>query len=494
MKRRLGLKTKQTLVTLVYEYSRKQIMSGQWAYGKPFLSAAMLCQYYSISMRTAKAVLQRLKEDGLIRAEERKRSVVIYQLPLLDDGLMEIGLVLRQKNTTLAVCRTIESIMPELLAFYVPFCNALALEHYEVALEWKNKKQLQGRWRTASHLFHDVLCATGNLLASTMYASLETHAQLPYLYDYQAAFTGFSLYDDNNDVSAIITQYQKQNRQAIHNGFYKSFHTAMLSIRRSFKMLSDTYPDFPVDSEIHYTWNAEHVRLPLYMRVARDIINKIGTGYYPCGSFLPPERELAKQYGMSVYTIREALRRLNDLGFGLTYKSKGTQVGFPSAEISYRTINNKEYQRDIMLYLSALQLMALLIRPAALLVFDQIGKKDRLEIQERFATAGCPPLDVLFQCIIDRLDLQPFKTILLELHELLNWGYYFSLFQGSDRSLSPLHRISMNAFHRLQENDRKGFAVGLCECYCHILTCSRNFVVKQGLHEAKKIKTPEPLP
>ena len=117
------MKTKQTLVTLVYEYSRKQIMNGQWAYGKPFPSAALLCQYYSISMRTAKAVLQRLKEDGLIQAEERKRSVVIYQPPLLEASPAEASLVLRQKNTTLAVCRTIEIIMLELLAFYVPLCD-----------------------------------------------------------------------------------------------------------------------------------------------------------------------------------------------------------------------------------------------------------------------------------------------------------------------------------------------------------------------------------
>lgn len=45
----------------------------------------------------------------------------------------------------------------------------------------------------------------------------------------------------------------------------------------------------------------------LYQKIANLIIKLINDNVFPPGSFLPPERELAKQLGVSRSSLREAL-------------------------------------------------------------------------------------------------------------------------------------------------------------------------------------------
>lgn len=79
---------------------------------------------------------------------------------------------------------------------------------------------------------------------------------------------------------------------------------------------------------------------PRYMLVADALIADIEQGTYPVGEMLPPELEIAEQYGVSRYTAREAIRRLTQLGLitrragiGTTVTSSTTQSNY-SAHIS----------------------------------------------------------------------------------------------------------------------------------------------------------------
>ena len=66
-----------------------------------------------------------------------------------------------------------------------------------------------------------------------------------------------------------------------------------------------------------YQWSANFAAvIIIYKHRPIDLIDKIGTGYYKENNYLPPEAELAKlPYGVSVATIRSALKVLNELGF-----------------------------------------------------------------------------------------------------------------------------------------------------------------------------------
>ena len=64
----------------------------------------------------------------------------------------------------------------------------------------------------------------------------------------------------------------------------------------------------------------------LYEQVAHRILDRIAGGIYRKGEMLPCEKELTQEMGVSRVTVREALKRLAEMGAIETYKGKGSVV------------------------------------------------------------------------------------------------------------------------------------------------------------------------
>jgi len=67
-------------------------------------------------------------------------------------------------------------------------------------------------------------------------------------------------------------------------------------------------------------------RQPLYLSLARGLMQDIEQGRYPLGSAQPPEDSLARHYGVSRHTVRQALRELKDEGVIWARAGVGTIV------------------------------------------------------------------------------------------------------------------------------------------------------------------------
>ena len=59
---------------------------------------------------------------------------------------------------------------------------------------------------------------------------------------------------------------------------------------------------------------AETGALPVYMQIAELLSRQIDAGILVEGQRLPPEREMAKQHGVAVGTLRKSLARLTAMG------------------------------------------------------------------------------------------------------------------------------------------------------------------------------------
>jgi DNA-binding GntR family transcriptional regulator len=79
---------------------------------------------------------------------------------------------------------------------------------------------------------------------------------------------------------------------------------------------------------------------PRYLQVANELIDGIGGGIYPVGGLLPTEMELCKQYGISRSTVREALRKLRDVGLISRQRRVGTKVVSRAPSAAYRQPTN----------------------------------------------------------------------------------------------------------------------------------------------------------
>lgn len=75
---------------------------------------------------------------------------------------------------------------------------------------------------------------------------------------------------------------------------------------------------------------------PRYQQVANELIDHISGGHYLVGGLLPTEMELCKQYRISRSTVREALRKLRDIGLISRQRRVGTKVVAQAPSACYR--------------------------------------------------------------------------------------------------------------------------------------------------------------
>ena len=71
---------------------------------------------------------------------------------------------------------------------------------------------------------------------------------------------------------------------------------------------------------------AEEIAIPRYLQILGKLRERIADGAFPVGSHLPTEVELCGEFGVSRYTVREALRRLVEQGIIARRQGSGSEV------------------------------------------------------------------------------------------------------------------------------------------------------------------------
>jgi DNA-binding GntR family transcriptional regulator len=66
--------------------------------------------------------------------------------------------------------------------------------------------------------------------------------------------------------------------------------------------------------------------LPRYQEIADELLAEIGGGRFSVGSMLPTEIDLCERFGVSRFTVREALRQLHEKGILTRRRGSGTVV------------------------------------------------------------------------------------------------------------------------------------------------------------------------
>lgn len=80
--------------------------------------------------------------------------------------------------------------------------------------------------------------------------------------------------------------------------------------------------------------------VPHYQRIKDYILTGIRDRRYPPGAKIPPELELAKQFGVSRMTVNKAVRDLAEAGILLRFAGDGTYVAERKAESPLLDVNN----------------------------------------------------------------------------------------------------------------------------------------------------------
>ncbi|WP_165445234.1 GntR family transcriptional regulator [Bacilliculturomica massiliensis] len=484
------MKNKQTSFDYVYRDLCDQIEIGRLAYGDTLASMSQLCELYHVGIRTVKDVMRALKEDGYIRTEERKPAVVIYRR---DDSQRDSAIrsALRQKTSILQVYETMALILPPIFALSVRACEAEKIEYWARIFRNFDKKDAEKRKKMMASFLYFLLENSGNLLFRDLYSNYELYAKIPLFSNYEKFESRVLLHNEFNSLTWVAEAFLKKDSVQITHRFSVMYEAIVSSVQLLLEEFTAQYPNVPEDPSLEFSWNAHRGREHFYLQIARDLIDKIGTGVYPENTFLPSEAALAAQYNVCVSTIRNALSMLNEIGFAKTYNVKGTRVIWQDDHVVVKCMQNKAFKRDTLLYLSALQMMAMIVPTAVRLSAPAMDEQAKSELRQQLKKAGSIPIDVIVRCIVDHQPLRPMKTILQELCDLNIWGYYYSFFRSDPPEDQVLSRKCRDAVQYLSDGDTESLARCLFFCYTHILDFVRNFIVSCGLSEAAMIITPE---
>ena len=264
------------------------------------------------------------------------------------------------------------------------------------------------------------------------------------------------------------------------------------SIESTLKNLSDTMPECPVQTGVQFAWNPMRGQDYYYSKIVDDLNLKIGLGEYSIGMYLPYEKQLAGQYGVSLSTVRKALSELEQRGFVKTLNGRGTVVIEPDDTKIHQLALNSGYVEKALRYLHALQLMALLIRPAALAAALRFTGDELDELADRFTSPGSAYLADMFEAILKHTTLEPLYVILSETGHLLEWGHHFAYYPSKRHTLSHLNKQVIGAFRQLCGGNADAFAYGIADCYRYTLvSMKKHMIEKYKFYNAANIRIPE---
>ena len=229
-----------------------------------------------------------------------------------------------------------------------------------------------------------------------------------------------------------------------------------------------------------------------YSKIVDELNLKIGLGEYSVGMFLPHEKQLASQYEVSLSTVRKALAELEQRGFVKKLNGKGTIVIEPDHTKLHRLALNSGYVEKALRYIHALQLMVLIIRPAAFAAAPHFARAELEGLADRFTSSDSIYLADIFEAILRHTTLEPFYIILSETGRLLEWGHHFAYYPSRRHTLFRLNKQVILALQQLIEGDAGSFADGIADCYRYYLVRMRKHILeKYKFYNAAHIRIPE---
>lgn len=409
--------SKNTLFEFLYQNLHDQITCGHLKPGDTLPSMPQLAAIYNVGIRTVKDVLARLKTEGLIQTTERKPARVIYRAEKNSASQSyAVGLLRRQESLT-EVYQTMGLILPSIFHFSAAHCDIKKLPSYQKLLKKNNCQDTAALDAAFSALLNELLRSSNNLLYNDLYNSLKTYSKVTL-----AAPKNMLFKYDPETFRLLLAALQSNDYQLVNKRFNDMYLSFSVSVNKYIRKVYKKYQQAEIPEPVYdYNWSAEKGRDHYYTQIARDLIDKIAASIYEPGTLLPYEAVLARNYKVSISTIRKSLALLNEIGFAETINTKGTIVRLPPTFITANCMQNERYKKDTLIYLSALQLMSVIIKPVAVAAAGRIDPQTQKAWRSEFGQPGKVPLALIVNSLIELTELQPLRAILQETNKLLHW-------------------------------------------------------------------------
>ena len=484
------MKPQETKFEFVYNEIKQCILDGQIPHGNALPSSRMYCEQFHVSRYTINRVFDALRAEGLVDIQPRLAPIVVSTKDTCNSS-NTVFEILKQKEGILQVYQTFALILPSLMVFALQGCDVEIMPHYKQAMKALRLGHAPGGWRFSKLLGYDILRIGGNSLFSELYSTFGLYNKLAF---FTEECTYFSKYFLQGPLSAtsVIDILKGDDPLTKYDQLSNMYQKLADSIENTLNYLSETTPQCPTQTGLKFSWNPMRGQDYCYSKIVDDMNRKIGLGEYSAGMYLPYEKQLAVRYDVSLSTVRRALSELEQRGFVKTLNGKGTIVTEPDVTKLHQLALNSGYVEKALRYLHALQLMILIIRPAALAAAPEFTREELDELADRFTSSDSIYLADILESIMKHITLDPLYIILSEINHLLEWGHHFVYYPSKEHTLLHLNKQVILALQQLREGNVTSFADDIADCYRYnLVRMKKHMVEKYKFYNAAHIRIPE---
>ncbi len=468
------------MTDIIYDYFVSRILTGYYRYGDRLPSVGCICTQFQVSALTARAVLQKIRENGYIETTERKASVVIYEHDSQTVQLSVYNYLSRKKGLD-DIWQTSGLIFNPIARFYFSRQNADSIRRIRSRL-----KKVQGHAaRQIICLYSEAMQTLNNALALNLFWEVARHLHIPFL-DQSASF-------ECTDDQAVY--HIKRMLKLTEGGESEKAVTEMQAfstevMQQFFLRLQDAYGNVPLPEQIPFQWQIYREHPQVCYTLAAEIMGRIDRQIYRPDEFLPSCQALALEYGVSSITMRRTLELLSSMHVTETLNGIGTKVS--SDHTATPDFSHPQLRKSLIVFLQALQIAALTAESTAKHTLTAMGEsgfhKLSGQVKELMENGRVYLLGkACFRFIGDNSASAFVREVYQQLYQLLLWGHVLHLiFQkpGSfDAYLSYAERM-LESLHRM---DAVSFARLLSELLFTVLEFTRELLLQLGFQKDQLI-------
>lgn len=484
------LDSQETAYSYIHATIKGQIISGQLLPGSRLPSSRMLCKEFHVGIPTITKVFNTLKEEGLVDILPRRAPIVRNTR---NNGKSDrIPFILARHDLILQI--------HEISALLLPYLLTFASSNYDVMLhpDFKKAEREAKKGNDASgsrlilSLCKDILSYGGNPLLSELYGIFELYSSTTFFFDESPFFQNICLSKPASITGLITEALGLSNPEEKLHQLQKIYTQINEAVKISLAHYATAYETLPSQVSFTFNWNPARTHNHYYSRVIQDLMRKIGTGQYPPNTYLPAQSHLAKEYQVSVSTIRAALAQLNNMGLCQTINGKGTIVQIPNPASALSFIMAAPTKKDSLLYLYALQTMILLLYPTALYTAPNFTATDLNYLAGCFQETDTIFLEKMMELLLKRLNLSPLRTALAQTGTLTDWSFHLACcLKGRKQTIYYLNNKIQGAYQYLCRHNYNSYANQLTDCYRYLLETARQYMTDRcNLPEAQSVYTP----
>ena len=432
--------------TLVGEYYEARILMGDQDLGDHLPSLAKLCAIFHLAPATVRTGLELLERKGYIQIEARKAPRVVYAPERSAKRELAARYFAARRRDIADLVQAGQILFEPLWQQGMAQLSAQDWQALRQALAQPSEEMLS----LPVQFYIQVLGTYDNELLLNLYGETIRYIRFPYLEEPTSqAFRQLAQADDAPEVIAAKLQL----------AFAECFGQALEKLWAFLEQVWTEY-DLDAEPEVPFHWNVYRPRPQLCYSLVAQIISHIGSGAYACGTFLPAQPEMAREWGVSVSTVRRALKILGELGLVQSYQGKGTVV---LAQVTAIDFGSAEVREGLRYYRESIALLRLTFArsaQAALAHADEAAKASFVQAFFDWIAQGksYAAFDGVLAFVETHCPYRLLKECYRRLRELLTWGYAFTCYRLKGRDLHDTYfAVIEQAAERLAAQDEKGF-------------------------------------